>query len=77
VTHFCRLVSRWLTPTLQVRLAWGSLVVCLIGFPLSMVWIDEPKLILALSWWAVLETALGHISSAQANQVVSGEDGEK
>lgn len=71
--HICRLISRRLTPTLQVRLAWGSLVVCLIGFPASMVWIDEPKLILALSWWAILETALGHISSAQANQKVSEE----
>jgi hypothetical protein len=73
VNALCRLISRHLTPTLQVRLAWASLVVCLVGFPLSMIWIDEPKLILALSWWAVLETALGHISAAQANEKVSKE----
>lgn len=73
MSHLCRLISRRLTPVLQVRLAWASLVVCLVGFPASMVWVDEPKLILALSWWAVLETALGHISSAEANQKVSKE----
>lgn len=71
--HLCRLIASRLTPELQVKLAWASLIICLVGFPTSMAWVDEPKLILALSWWAVLETALGHISSAQANQKVSKE----
>ncbi len=65
--YVCRLISGRLTPELQVKLAWLQLAACVVGWPLSLVFIDEPKVILSLSWWAILETALSHLSAAQAN----------
>jgi hypothetical protein len=73
VSALFRAIYRHLTPALQVRLAWFQLAVCLVGWPLSLWLIDEPKVILSLSWWAILATALDYIASSQANQKVSEE----
>ena len=64
-----------LTPAWQVRLAWFQLAVSVVGWPVSLWLIDEPKVILSLSWWAILATALGHLSASQANVAVSDEEG--
>lgn len=71
--RFCAALGRVLGPKTQVRLAWAQLVISLIGWPASLVLIDEPKVILSLSWWAILATAAGHLSAAQANATVSGD----
>ena len=63
-----------LTPAMQVRLAWFQLAVSVVGWPLSLLFVSEPPVILSLSWWAILATALGHLSASQANKAVS--DGE-
>ena len=65
-----------LTPAWQVRLAWFQLGVSVVGWPLSLIFVSEPPVILSLSWWAVLATALSHLAASQANQVVSDEGGK-
>jgi hypothetical protein len=65
-----RWISGLLTPKIQERLAWFQLVVTLIGWPLSIWLVDEPPVILSLSWWAVLVTSLNYIASAEANVAV-------
>lgn len=69
----CRLIAHALTPKLQLQLAWAQLVVTLIGWPLSLWLVQEPPVILSLSWWAVLVTSLNYIASAEANVSVSKE----
>jgi hypothetical protein len=54
-------------------------LICLVGWPLTTLpfspWrVEEPLFILCLSWWAVLDTALGRISSSEANKKVSTEE---
>jgi hypothetical protein len=73
VNALCRLISHALSPRLQLQLAWAQLVVTLIGWPLSLVFVQEPPVILSLSWWAVLVTSMNYIASAQANEKVSKE----
>ena len=73
--RLCALISGLLTPRMQVRLAWLQLAISVVGWPVSLWLIDEPKVILSLSWWAILATALGHLSASQANQAVSDEEG--
>jgi len=75
VKRLCALISGLLTPRMQVRLAWLQLAISVVGWPVSLWLIDEPKVILSLSWWAILATALGHLSASQANQAVSDEEG--
>jgi hypothetical protein len=72
-------VGRFWTPERQVRSAWVSVLICLVGWPLTTLpfspWrVEEPLFILCLSWWAVLDTALGRISSSEANKKVSTEE---
>jgi len=76
VKHLGRIISGLLSPGLQVRLAWGQLGVSIVGWPLSLLFVAEPPVILSLSWWAVLATALNYIASAQANKAVSDEEGK-
>ena len=54
----------------MLRLAWGNLWLSLVGMPLTLWLTGEPPFILALSWYAVTVTALGHISAARANQEI-------
>lgn len=54
----------------MLRLAWANLVVSLVGLPITLVLTDEPPFILALSWWAITVTALGHISAARASKTL-------
>ena len=74
--RLCGLISGLLTPAMQVQLAWFQLGVSAVGWPVSLWLIDEPKVILSLSWWAILATALGHLSASQANQAVSDGEGK-
>jgi hypothetical protein len=41
-------------------MAWGLLIFCLIGWPISslLTWSTEPQFVLALSWIAIILTAL-------------------
>jgi hypothetical protein len=64
---------------MQVRLAWLQLFASLVGWPATTIpasplHVDEPFVILCLSWWAVLITALAHLSASQANVQVSKDD---
>jgi hypothetical protein len=54
----------------MLRLAWANLWLSLFGMPLTLWLTREPPFILALSWYAVTVTALGHISAARANQEI-------
>jgi hypothetical protein len=54
----------------MIRLAWLNLWMSLAGMPLTLWLTSEPPFILALSWYAVTVTALGHISAARANQEI-------
>lgn len=69
--HLGRLISGLLTPAMQVKLAWLQLGISVVGWPLSLIFVSEPPVILSLSWWAVLATALSHLAASQANQQVS------
>lgn len=46
-----------------VILAWLLIIVCLVGWPTSLIWWakNEPPLVVSLSWAALLYTAFGVI----------------
>jgi hypothetical protein len=53
------------SPKVRVWAAWALVVACAIGWPASAFTVakDEPQFILALSWIAILVTALDVVST--------------
>ena len=59
-----------MSPKLRVWAAWALVVVCAVGWPLSAFTFarEEPQFILALSWIAILVTALDVVSTQDVRQ---------
>jgi hypothetical protein len=57
-----------------VALGWALLILSLIGWPLTQFTIarDEPPVVLALSWLAIILTAVGIIVSAYVKRDQDG-----
>ncbi len=58
-----------------VALGWVLLAVSLVGWPVTQFTVarDEPPVVLALSWLAIILTALGIIVSAYVKQDQDGD----
>jgi hypothetical protein len=59
-----------------VGLGWALLVLSLIGWPVTQFTVarDEPPFVLALSWLAIVLTAVGIIVSAHVKQDQDGDE---
>jgi hypothetical protein len=71
-------VKRWwanpripISPVNKLRAAWIILAFTLIGWPVSLILIDEPPVILSLSWLALSITALDIIATTDVGAEVS------
>jgi hypothetical protein len=66
------------SPKVRVWAAWALVAACLIGWPLSAFTFarNEPQFILALSWIAILVTALDVVSTQDVRSKQEGEGGE-
>lgn len=55
---------------MEVVLAWGLIVACVVGWPWSQLTVakDEPKFTLALSWLAILLTAVDYLKNSRAHK---------
>ena len=65
-----------MSPRLRVWAAWVLVAVCLVGWPLSALTIakEEPQFILALSWIAILVTALDVVSTQDVRKQQEGDE---
>ncbi len=63
-----------MSPKVRVWAAWALVVVCLVGWPVSALTIakEEPQFILALSWIAILVTALDVVSTQDVRKQQEG-----
>lgn len=67
-----RLLRWWENPRIplstvaKLRLAWVTIAVSLVGWPVSLFLLDEPPAILSLSWLALTYTAWDIVSTADA-----------
>lgn len=61
----------------QMAFAW-ALLVCLIGWPLSLFWwaAEEPPFVLSLSWLALVLTSLDIIKTTYVTRKVGEKDKE-
>lgn len=60
-----------ISPTRKLQAAWIILAATLILWPVSLLLIDEPPVILSLSWLALTITALDIIVSSDVSSEVS------
>jgi hypothetical protein len=65
-------------PRIRVRAAWVLLVLCVIGWPVSMFTFasSEPPAILSLSWGAMILTCLDIVSTQDVRKQQEGEGDE-
>lgn len=63
-----------MSPKVRVWAAWALVAVCLVGWPLSALTVarGEPPFILALSWIAILVTALDVVSTQDVRSKQEG-----
>jgi hypothetical protein len=63
------------SPKVRVWAAWGLLVACLVGWPVSCQTFakDEPPWVLSLSWGALILTALDIVSTQDVRKEQEGE----
>ena len=52
----------------KLRLAWIAIGSTLIGWPISLFLLDEPPVILSLSWLALTYTAWDIVSTADSSE---------
>ena len=59
-----------MSPKVRVRAAWALLVLCLIGWPVSLFSFaaTEPPWVLSLSWGAMILTALDIVSTQDVRE---------
>lgn len=69
-----RRLGRWwqhpripLTKTGKLRLAWVTIGASLVGWPISLLLLQEPPVILSLSWLALTYTAWDIVSTADSS----------
>lgn len=55
-----------MNPRVRVYVAWGMVVVTIIGWPVSMLWLakNEPPFVLSLSWIALILGAFEVLATA-------------
>lgn len=55
---------------MRVVFAWSLLVIAIIGWPVSALWLakDEPPVVLGLSWLAIILTSLDFLTTAQVHK---------
>ena len=60
---------RWLNKReTRLGIAWTMFAASLIGWPLSMIFTDEPRFILSLSWLALTITAWDIIQTSELKE---------
>lgn len=66
-----------LSPRNRLRISWVIIALTLIGWPLSLLVLDEPPVILSLSWLALTITALDVVatSDVSAEQADGSDEG--
>lgn len=62
------MLDRLREPRLHKRAAAVFVAVCLIGWPLSLIFTSEPPLILSLSWLALIIPACGLLLTANVEE---------
>lgn len=64
-----------MSPRVRVWAAWALVAACVVGWPLSALTIarGEPQFILALSWIAILVTALDVVSTQDVRKQQEGD----
>lgn len=62
------MLDRLRSPRLHKRAAAIFVIVCLIGWPLSLAFTSEPPLILSLSWLALIIPACGLLLTARVEE---------
>lgn len=59
-----------------VRFSWGVLAVCIVGWPTTAltVWSNQPQGVMALSWIAIILTAVQTLLTAYVKREVDDDD---